>query len=186
MSKNITVVNSISGHSRVSGGKVNIAAAAPANKPLSNWWQHSGPIHTHGGKLSDKISRICLSSVYFRATKQTCSTSMVHQVPALPPPLVSIKVSFGLMAPLIFDCLLVFLFVFLRFLPEKKEKCCTFGTIIVQFQEIWTHNSTHAFFLHIYAHIYNYIHLYCPLQVREELQHVSTRTAAHLRDTLSH
>lgn len=86
MSENITEVNSISEHSIVSGGKVNIAAAAPANKALSNWWQHSGPIHTHGGKLSDKISRICLSSVYFQATKQTCSTSMVHQVPAVFPP----------------------------------------------------------------------------------------------------
>lgn len=35
-SENITEVNSISEHSIVSGGKVNIAAAAPANKALSN------------------------------------------------------------------------------------------------------------------------------------------------------
>lgn len=30
--------------------------------------------------------------------------------------------------------------------------------------------NAHFFFLHIYTDIYNYIHLYCPLQVLQELQ----------------
>lgn len=76
MSDSITAHNSLHVHwsykrPSMSGGKVNITAVLPANKPVSNWWQCCGTIHTHNSKISDKIRRMCLSTPCFQATKQT-------------------------------------------------------------------------------------------------------------------
>lgn len=165
----------------MSGGKVNITAAVPANKPVSNWWQHSGPIHTHSSELSDKISRICLSSVCFQATKQTCAQRLWQRGPSSPRTFLShfYKGQFSVITVVWWQLwyLIVCLFfsvIYFFFPPHacwmQKEICCT-----VWYQRMVTayvDTPLHVCFLLTYLHwptVYNYMYLYCSLSVLEEL-----------------
>lgn len=163
----------------MSGGKVNITAAVPANKPVSNWWQHSGPIHTNSSKLSDKISRICLSSVCFQATKQTCAQRLWQHGPASPRAFLPhfYKGQFSVITVVwwqlwyLIVCLVFLLFFSHVIVDRKKKNAAQFATNNVQLQHGWIPNYMYVFFLHIYTDLFNYVYLYCPLSVLEGLQH---------------
>lgn len=82
MADNITADNSLHfcwsyKHLTMSRGEVSRTAVVPANKPVSNWRQCCGAIHTHNSKRSDQITRMRLSTQSLRM--KVCSMTAKHR-----------------------------------------------------------------------------------------------------------